>query len=67
VRESGKIGKIDVGLRHTAATKLADAGADAETIAAVTGHKSMAMVRHYTESRDKKKLARAAIRLIDKD
>jgi len=25
------------------------------------------MVRHYTESRDKKKLARAAIRLIDKD
>jgi integrase len=63
VRESGKIGKIDVGLRHTAATKLADA----ETIAAVTGHKSMAMVRHYTESRDKKKLARAAIRLIDTD
>jgi integrase len=55
------------GLRHTVATKLADAGADAETIAAVTGHKSMAMVRHYTESRDKKKLARAAIRLIDKD
>jgi integrase len=53
------------GLRHTVATKLADAGADDATIASVTGHKSAAMVRRYTESRDKKKRAEAAIRLID--
>ena len=67
LENEGKIGAglTFHGLRHTVATKLADAGADAETIAAVTGHKSLAMVRHYTESRDKKKLARAAIKLID--
>ena len=67
-----KVGKIGAnltfhGLHHTVATKLADAGADAETIAAVTGHKSVAMVKHYTESRDQKKRAEAAIRLIDTD
>ena len=65
-------GKIDSrltfhGLPHTVTTKLADAGGDAETIAAVTGHKSVAMVKHYTESHDKKKLAHAAIKLINTD
>jgi integrase len=65
VRESGKIGKIDVGLRHTAATKLADARADAETIAAITGHKSTSHIQHYTRTASQKRRAKATIRLID--
>jgi integrase len=69
LESEGKIG-TDLtfhGLRHRVATKLTDAGADAETIAAVTGHKSVAMVKNYNESRDKKKRAYAAIQLIDTD
>lgn len=36
-------------LRHTAASKLAKAGADDEVIAAITGQ-SKAMVIHYTKT-----------------
>ena len=49
------------GLRHTAATKLADAGCDDRTIAAITGHKSASMVRKYTRRADQKKRAIAAV------
>jgi len=44
--KAGKItsGLTFHGLRHTAATKLADAGADDKTIAAITGHKSMSQI-----------------------
>jgi integrase len=65
-----KAGKIGAGLtfhglRHTVATKLADAGADDKTIAAVTGHKSMSQIQRYTRTASQKRRATAAIRLID--
>jgi site-specific recombinase XerD len=55
------------GLRHTAATKLADAGADDKTIAAITGYKSMSQIQRYTRTASQKHRATAAIRLIDTD
>ncbi len=42
-------------LRHTAATRLADAGADAFTIAEILGHSSLAMVKRYTHATDENK------------
>lgn len=45
------------GLRHTAATRLADAGADDRTIMAITGHKQTSMVSVYTAGADQKKRA----------
>lgn len=37
-------------LRHTAATRLAESGADAFTIAAVLGHSSVAMTARYVHN-----------------
>jgi integrase len=48
------------GLRKLAATQLAHAGASASEIAAVTGHKTLSEVAHYTASADQARLARAA-------
>lgn len=42
-------------LRHTAATKLADAGADAFTIAAILGHSTIQMSARYTHATDEAK------------
>jgi integrase len=53
------------GLRHTAATALADAGCDDRDIMAVTGHSTAAMVRRYTEKADRRKRATAAIAKLD--
>jgi integrase len=53
------------GLRHTWATKLADAGADAQTIMAITGHKSVQMVEKYTKTADRKRRAKAGLRLVE--
>lgn len=39
-------------LRHTAATRLADAGADAFTIAAILGHSPIQMSARYTHATD---------------
>ncbi|MCZ6813092.1 MAG: tyrosine-type recombinase/integrase, partial [Alphaproteobacteria bacterium] len=49
------------GLRKKAAVNLAEAGATLEEIMAVTGHKTAAMVLHYTRGADQKRLAGAAI------
>ena len=49
------------GLRYTAATRLAEAGCSLKEIAAVTGHKSLAMIEKYTSAADQKRLAGAAI------
>lgn len=49
------------GLRGTTATALAEAGASDQEIAAITGHRSVAMVRRYTESARQKVLAGRAI------
>lgn len=53
------------GLRHTAATKLADAGCDTRDIMAITGHKTEAMVARYTRSADQKRRATAAIMKLE--
>lgn len=49
------------GLRHSAATALADAGCSDRDIAAITGHKTASMVRRYTARADQRRRASAAI------
>jgi len=60
--KAGKIckGLTFHGLRHTAATKLADTGADDKTIAAITGHKS-------SDTQERRATSAARQRLIDTD
>lgn len=49
------------GFRATAATNLADMGCESDDIASITGHKSAAMVKHYTRRADQKRRAKATI------
>ena len=42
-------------LRHTAGTRLADAGADAFTIAEILGHATLQMTKCYTHATDERK------------
>jgi integrase len=49
------------GLRKACARRLAEAGATANEIAAVTGHKCLAEVTRYTRAADKAGLADAAM------
>lgn len=49
------------GLRTTAATVLAEAGCSTQTIMAVTGHTTEAMVSHYTRQANRKEQAVAAV------
>jgi len=53
------------GLRATAANNLAEAGCSSKEIAAITGHRSLAMVEHYTRAADQRRLASAAIRRLE--
>lgn len=56
------------GLRHTVGTRLAEAGCDPRTIAAVLGQQTTAMADHYSRGADRRHLAKAAIeRLQDRD
>lgn len=55
------------GLRKSAATRLADIGASAAQICAVTGHKSVRIMEQYIQSRDQIRLADSAIRLLEED
>lgn len=48
------------GLRKAAATRLADAGATAHEIMAITGHKTMKEIERYTRASDQKRLAESA-------
>lgn len=50
-------------LRHTTASELAALGLDDPTIMAVTGHRSLASVRRYTEAARQKARARIAIEM----
>lgn len=52
------------GLRHTAATMLADAGCDTRDIMAVTGHKTEAMVQRYTQAANQTARADRAMRKL---
>jgi len=54
------------GLRHTVATRLADAGADDRTIAAITGHRQLVMVQRYTQTADRKRRAEAGMALLER-
>jgi integrase len=49
------------GLRHTAATRLAESGASAHEIQAMTGHKTLANVQRYTQAVEQAGLARNAV------
>lgn len=53
------------GLRKSCATRLADMGCSVHEIAAITGHRSLGLVAHYTRSVDQQKLARDAIRRVE--
>ncbi|MDA8050060.1 MAG: tyrosine-type recombinase/integrase [Rhodospirillales bacterium] len=48
-------------LRHSAAVRLAEAGASDAEIQAITGHRTRAMVARYTAGARQKRLAEAAI------
>lgn len=65
-REIGKVEGVRPGLnmhglRKRAATRLAEAGCSVHEIAAITGHKTIAMVQHYTKAVDQERMAGAAI------
>lgn len=47
-------------LRHTCATRLADAGADAFTIAELLGHADLSMTKRYTHATNERKHAAVA-------
>lgn len=53
------------GLRKLAATRLAEAGCSAREIAAITGHRTLAMVQLYTDSADQRRLAEAAVERLE--
>jgi integrase len=53
------------GLRKSAPIRLANAGCSAHEIAAVTGHKSLREVEHYTRAADQERLARQAMRRME--
>lgn len=59
--------KIDIrganihGLRKAAARRLAEAGCSAHEIAAVTGHRTLAMIQLYTRAADQERMAGAAV------
>jgi len=49
------------GLRKNAAVELANAGCTPHEIAAITGHKTLGMVAHYTKRRDQRVAAKSAV------
>jgi integrase len=53
------------GLRKSAPIRLANAGCTAHEIAAVTGHRSLREVEHYTRAADQERLARQAMRRME--
>ncbi len=53
------------GLRKLAAALLAEAGCSTHEIAAITGHKTLKMVEHYTRSVDQRRMAEDAISKVE--
>ncbi len=63
-REAGLADEVSLhGLRHTAATIMAEQGLDWRAIASITGHRTAGMVAHYSRQRRE---ATAAIASIEK-
>lgn len=58
-------GLVFHGLRKTAAAKMAEAGCSLHEIAAITGHKTVEMIMHYTSQAEQKARARAAIEKLE--
>jgi integrase len=54
------------GLRHSAVSRLADAGCSHAEIAAITGHKNLSMVTHYSAGAQQKSLAQSAMSKLPK-
>lgn len=52
------------GVRKLAAAQVADGGGTTHEIAALTGHRTLSMVAHYTRSADQEKLAGGAVQRI---
>ena len=61
MKAAGLTGLVFHGLRYTAAARLAEAGCSLKEIAAITGHKSLAMLAKYSRGADQERLAGAAI------
>jgi integrase len=61
LKKIGAAGYSIHGLRKNAAVALADAGCSTMEIAAITGHKTLAMVEHYSKKRDQRLHARSAM------
>jgi integrase len=61
LRDMGVDGYAIHGLRKNAAVALADAGCSTMEIAAITGHKTLGMVAHYSKRRDQRLHARSAM------
>lgn len=57
----GIVGRNTHGLRKVAAVRLAEAGCSTHEIAAITGHRSLNMVAHYTRAANQYRLAQEAI------
>ncbi len=53
------------GLRKLCAASLADAGCTPHEIMAITGHKTLGMVAHYTRSADQRNLSASAVERLD--
>lgn len=51
------------GLRKAAATRLANAGCSSDQIKAITGHKSLSEVAHYTRAADQQRFAWQALEM----
>jgi integrase len=49
------------GLRKAACRRLAEAQCSVNEIAAISGHRSLRMVEHYTRAADQSRLARTAV------
>jgi integrase len=55
------------GLRKSAPIRLANAGCTAHEIAAITGHRSLREVEHYTRAADQERLARQAMARMERE
>jgi integrase len=53
------------GLRHSAGRALAEAGCSSHEIQAITGHRTLQMVEHYTKAARQKRLASSAIAKLE--
>lgn len=67
VAKAGLVNRSFHGLRHGAGVALAEAGCSDEEIAAITGHRSKAMVALYTQHARQKKLAQSAMAKLEQN